>query len=52
MKDFLVSQKHIIKFTSAIYCPNQNEAENYVKIVTLGVGAMMETYGGPRSHRT
>ena len=45
MKEFLESPKLLIRFTSAIYQPNQNEAENWVKIVTLGVASMMETYG-------
>ena len=45
MKESLESQKHLIRSTSAIYQPNQNEAENWVKIVTLGVASMMKIYG-------
>ena len=35
--DYLVGRQGIAKYASAVYCPNQNEAENSVKIVTQGV---------------
>ena len=48
MDDYLVGRQGIAKYVSAVYCPNQNEAGNSVKIVTQGVAAMMSTFGGPR----